>query len=379
MGVKVREKLKRSGVWWVFINHKGARKAVKVGSREVATAKAKEVEAALTLGKLKLNPPETPPPVLFGEFAERFMGGHVEINLKHSTKVSYREALDRNVLPVFGKRPLHEITRPEIKDFCHGKIRQGLSTGSVRVLITIISSIFNHALEDGLVSVNPAEKPGKYLKTPAKEKAEFLTPDECNVLLDAARKHSPRLYPLYLMALRTGMRQGEILALEWGDIDSHGGFIEVRRTNYLGHIGTPKNGKTRRVDMSDGLREALAHHKRKLAEEYLALGQPVPEWVFPNEEGKPFWAPNLRKRFDTCLGKAGLRRVPFHALRHSYASALIALGEPLAYVQAQLGHASIAQTVDTYGHMIEGANRKAVNKLDDLGKSATPAQPAVLG
>jgi integrase len=179
------------------------------------------------------------------------------------------------------------------------------------------------------------------------------------------------------MALRTGLRQGEILALEWGDIDSHGGFIEVRRTNYLGHIGTPKNGKTRRVDMSDGLREALAHHKQVLAAEALAAGKSMAEWVFPNEGGKPFWAPNLRKRFDTCLRKAGLRRVPFHALRHSYASALIALGEPLAYVQAQLGHASIAQTVDTYGHMIEGANRKALNRLDDLGKPATPAQPAV--
>lgn len=117
MGVKVREKVKKSGVWWIFIDHKGARKAVKVGSKEVATAKAKEIDATLTLGKLNLNPPETPPPVLFSDYAERFMGGHVEINLKHSTKVSYREALDRNVLPVFGKRPLHEITRTEIKDF----------------------------------------------------------------------------------------------------------------------------------------------------------------------------------------------------------------------------------------------------------------------
>ncbi|MCP2500394.1 MAG: tyrosine-type recombinase/integrase [Deltaproteobacteria bacterium] len=85
--------------------------------------------------------------------------------------------------------------------------------------------------------------------------------------------------------------------------------------------------------MSDELKEALTRHKRTLAAEALSSGVTMAEWVFPNEEGKPIWAPNLRKRFDTCLRKAGLRRVPVHALRHSFASALIALGEPLAYVQ----------------------------------------------
>jgi integrase len=91
-------------------------------------------------------------------------------------------------------------------------------------------------------------------------------------------------------------------------------------------------------------------------------------------------ASNIRKVFDGCLTHAGLRKIRFHDLRHSFASWLIANGESLAYVKDQLGHHSIQITVDTYGHLVPGANRQVVNRLDDpdwRGKSATPAQSKV--
>ena len=174
------------------------------------------------------------------------------------------------------------------------------------------------------------------------------------------------------MALRTGMRQGELIGLQWGDIDFHGGFIEVRRTNFNGHISTPKSGRVRRVDMSDQLVEVLSDHKRKLTAEALRWGRNVAGWVFPGDEGAPLEAWYLRKRFSAFLKAAGIRQVPFHALRHSFSAALIGLGESLAYVQAQLGHHSIQMTVDNYGHLIPGANRKAVNRLDTLGNPQPP-------
>ena len=182
-----------------------------------------------------------------------------------------------------------------------------------------------------------------------------------------------------MAALRTGLRQGELIGLQWGDVDWNGNFIEVRRTNFNGHISTPKNGKPRRVDMSDGLAAVLNDHRKRIAAEALKSGRPMPEWVFPGEGGGPVEASWLRKRFESCLKKAGLRHVPFHALRHSFASALLGLGESLAYIRDQLGHHSIQITVDNYAHLIPGANREAVNRLDNLGnpgKSATPAQPA---
>jgi integrase len=118
------------------------------------------------------------------------------------------------------------------------------------------------------------------------------------------------------------------------------------------------------------LRETLTARK----EETLRRGwQHLPDWAFCNAEGKPLDGDNLRSRvFYKVLAKAGLRRVRLHDLRHTFASLLIQQGESLAYVRDQLGHASIQLTVDTYGHLIPGANRQAVDRLDD----ATPAQPA---
>src|SRR4029450_8705611 len=95
----------------------------------------------------------------------------------------------------------------------------------------------------------------------------------------------------------------------------------------------------------------------------------VPEWVFCSESGSPLDRDNLRHRvFYRLLGKAELRRIRFHDLRHTYASLLIQNGESLAYVRDQLGHASIQLTVDTYGHLVPGANRQAVDRLDDVAE-----------
>ncbi len=98
--------------------------------------------------------------------------------------------------------------------------------------------------------------------------------------------------------------------------------------------------------------------------------------VFPSEAGTPVDGANLRRSFHIMLKKAGLRKIRFHDLRHTYASLLLNLGESPAYVQEQLGHYSIQITVDTYGHLIPGSNRAAVNKLDNLGKSAPYTHPA---
>ena len=128
------------------------------------------------------------------------------------------------------------------------------------------------------------------------------------------------------------MRLGELLGLQWGDVDFHGRFIEVRRNLVAGRVTTPKNGKTRRVDMSvqlcDSLKSLLTARKAETLKN--GWGQ-VPEWVFCNEQGGPLDGDNLRHRvFYKLLTKAGLRRVRFHDLRHTFASLLIAQGESLA-------------------------------------------------
>jgi integrase len=163
------------------------------------------------------------------------------------------------------------------------------------------------------------------------------------------------------------MRMGELLGLQWGDIDFRGRFIEVRRAIVRGKVVPTKSGKIRRVDMSQHLTDTLKMLGVRRKEETLRHGWgAVPEWVFVNEAGRLLDPNNLRKRvFHRCLEKAGIRRVRFHDLRHTFASLLIARNESPKKIQALMGHHSIQVTMDIYGHLYTEGNQKAVDALDD--------------
>lgn len=329
-------------------------------------------------------------PVTFGEYAKDWMDGHVSTNLKPSSKRGYESLLDNLILPALKDRPLAAITREEVKELCFSLLQEGrkrpkatedkkikdatLSARTVVFVVRTISAIYNHAIEDGVVTANPALRPGRFIKTGTRrEKVDILTPAEGDLILKTAEKHFSRTYPLLLCAMRTGMRQGELIALEWGDIDWNGNFIEVRRSTWRGIVGTTKSGKTRRVDMNDRLKAVLQQHNTRMKAEALKAGVSVPAQVFTSEALTPYDGTNVLKSFRAALRKAKIRQIRFHDLRHSYASWLIANKESLAYVRDQLGHHSIQITVDLYGHLIPGENRQAVNRLD-APQPATMAQ-----
>jgi integrase len=129
--------------------------------------------------------------------------------------------------------------------------------------------------------------------------------------------------------------------------------------------------------MSDQLLVELTDHKRRMAAESLKAGRTLPEYIFSTVEGLRVWPHVARRILDALTKKAGIRKLNPHIFRHSFATQLLAANQSIAYVQQQLGHSSISMTVDVYGHLVPGANRAAVNVLDDqaAGKSATPAQP----
>jgi integrase len=177
------------------------------------------------------------------------------------------------------------------------------------------------------------------------------------------------------------MRSGELAGLQWGDVDFNGKFLIVRRNFTRGRIEKTKTDQIRRVDISDALLHELQALKRKRRAEYFAKGKnEIPEWVFlgngrlkkdgkdgERNEGQRLEMYNVKNRyFLKTLEKAGLRRIRFHDLRHTFASLLIQNGESLAYVKDQLGHSSIKMTVDVYGHLVPGANRAAVNRLPSI-------------
>jgi integrase len=229
--------------------------------------------------------------------------------------------------------------------------------------------MLNHAIEDGLITSNPVSRIGRFVQQPqeVEEQINPLTREELALFLETMQVRVPEHHPFFLCLARTGMRLGEALALQWVDIDWRGGFIEVRRNYVYGKITRPKSGKNRRVDMSQQLAETLRHLlTQRKAEKLEGKWAELPEWVFCNTKGGLLHSNNLRRRvFYPCLEKAGLRRVRIHDLRHTFASLLIQQGESLAYVRDQLGHHSIQITVDTYGHLVPGGNRAAVDRLDD--------------
>jgi len=232
--------------------------------------------------------------------------------------------------------------------------------------------MFSHAIEDGCLERNPCVR---ILRTPRKEKGEqqgkidFLTREELTLLLNICREHFPAHYPFVLLLARTGLRIGEAVALQWSALDLHGRFIEVKRNWVKGKLTTPKSSRHRRVDMSRMLAETLASLQVERKKQTLQQGwKELPSWVFISQTGTMLKPDNFRHRiWGKLLTKAGLRHIRVHDLRHTFASLLIQQGESLAYVKEQMGHHSIHVTVDTYGHLVPGGNKAAVDRLDEPG------------
>jgi integrase len=369
MAVKIRERPPGSGVFWVFIDHRGRRKSKKVGDEQTALEVARKIEAKLTLGDFGIIEKEKPKIPKFAEYAAIWLDTTVKATCKHRTWENYKTALNVHVLPVFKNLPVNEITRFNVKSFLLGKISKGFSAMTVNNMKNVISGVLNQAVDDGLIAVNPAQRLGRIFKQKERKLSTYpLSREETALLLKTFREYYSRNYPLALTLARTGMRIGEACALQWGDIDFNSRFIMVQRSiSNNGRVDVPKNNRSRRVDMSKQLTETLLKLKRQRIEEKLKYGwKELPEWVFISETGTPIVWGNWRDRvFYKALDKAGLRRVRIHDMRHGFASQLLQAGEPLPYVKDQLGHGSIRITVDTYGHLQPGGNKDAVDRLDD--------------
>ncbi len=194
--------------------------------------------------------------------------------------------------------------------------------------------------------------------------------------LAASAAYERRHYPLFLLLARTGMRLGEALALQWGDVDFGSHEVRVARAISAGRVDTPKSGHGRTVDMSEQLSRVLLRLQVERKTETLRRGwAEFPPWVFCTEAGTTLDESRVRKVFTKTLRASGLPlHFSPHCLRHTFASLLLQQGESPAYVQRQLGHASIQLTVDTYGKWLPMGNKAAVNRLDDPSGSKVVAK-----
>src|SRR5262245_49819534 len=207
------------------------------------------------------------------------------------------------------------------------------------------------------------------------EQIKAFDRDQVEHFLAVTAEKEPRLLPLFLLMARTGLRLGEALALKWEDIHIARRELRVERAIFNGEISTPKSGHGRTVDMSQQLTETLRRLHAELKADKLRKGlQDMPRWVFASLAGTPLDHANVEKAFKRVLKAAEL---PLHytprCLRHTFASLLLQQGGSPAYVQRQLGHASIQLTVDTYGKWLPMGNKAAVDALDSPSGSKVVA------
>jgi integrase len=374
MGVRVREKPPGSGVYWIFINHKGKRKSKKIGSDEsLANEVAEKARAKLVLGELDIEKTEEPCPT-FKEYAELWLS--LPHDWRESTRDSYELNLNKHVYPALGKSCINEIRRKDLKAFFDRLLINGLSTATISLVKAPISGVLSFAVDSEIIENNPLDS----LKMNRKKrtfKIEPLTEQEVNGLLEQAKLFmGGYYYPHILCALRTGMRIGEIKALKWKDIDFEKRQVEIRRSCRRGRITGTKTDKRRRVDMTPQLTEALKELRTKQKRFTLKNGQPFPEWVFANKKGKIFVRVAFENALNRCLKKAKLRRIRVHDLRHTYATIRLMRGHNVGDVSYQLGHSSIKMTYDVYAHWIPGQFKSEVDELDHVHPNAPQAHPA---
>jgi integrase len=210
----------------------------------------------------------------------------------------------------------------------------------------------------------------------------------CGADAERRYRHAPlEYYPLFLTALRAGLRRGELVALQWGDVqlgkdeNDANRFIVVQHNYVRREHTTTKSKESRRVDLSRELRKVLAELRdKRLLQAFLKGSEDISaDLVFPSPEGAILDPDNLYHRyFQVALAQAGIRKIRLHDLRHTFGSLLIQYGASIVYVKEQMGHSSIQVTVDIYGHLIPGANVSFVDRLDEIpaGPKTTPQQNA---
>jgi integrase len=299
----------------------------------------------------------------FEELAQAYIAGHVRVNVRDTTARWYEAGIRNYLLPHFSGRRIREITPEHIEAFRHKLVEQGTGRRTINKCLMLLSATFRHALRHRWVNYNPASLVRKLRDAPTKHddvEQSILTPPELRKLFEAA---DSRYRTLIMAAALTGLRQGELLGLQWGDVDWNTKQVYVRRSysSLTRRFYEPKTKYSRRrVDIPDALLSELKKWR-------LACPKGEQDLVFPNSDGTPEDSSNmLRRGFFPALRRTGLRRINFHALRHTYASLLIANKEEPKRMQTLLGHSSIKITFDIYGHLMPNSGDGVANRLADL-------------
>jgi len=305
-----------------------------------------------------------------GEYLARWLSDSVRGTVRISTFERHEQIVRAHLVTAFGRLKVKNLTPAHVRSLHREKLEDGLAPATVRKIHSTLHKALSQAVADGLIPRNAADVKAP---RPAPDEMRPLSEAEARTFLDAARVAEDRFEALYVLAITTGLRRGELLGLRWDDADLDRGTLRVGRALVreggrwvVGETKT-KRGR-RRVNLTPRTVAALkAHRKRQLEQRVRLAGLYEDQGlIFASENGTPLNPENLVKRsFKPLLKRAGLPEIRFHDLRHTCATLLLGRGVHPKIVQELLGHATIAMTLDTYSHYLPSMGDQASGAMGD--------------
>jgi|SRR5579872_248388 len=334
---------------------------VKYGkSKEKAVAKLEQLKIEHATGKLA-----PPSKMLVSELMERWLEDVARPKIRAKTYQLYKWLIDCFIKDRIGTILVQKLSPAHIQNLLASMEKYGKSPRLRQLVLIRLHQALNMGVRYGWVRQNAChvvEKP-KCTKRPM----QVLKPEQVSKFLAEAKKE--RLSALYLLALTTGMRFGELLALHWKDLSLDAAKISVNYTlqdiaKHKLERREPKTEASRRsIRLTRTALVALREHKER-QKLMLAERDRISPWVFCSKSGSPLRQSNVRRTFKKLLERAELPYMRFHDLRHSFATLMLDGGEHPKIVQEMMGHTKISTTPDTYSHVLEGMQEEAVSRLD---------------
>jgi Site-specific recombinase XerD len=304
-----------------------------------------------------------------GQFLQKWLMDYVSPNLAPKTYLTYEQLIRVHVLPSLGSLRLGKLRPLHVLNVYARVLESGRSASTALHVHRVLSEALGHAVKWQLLSRNPCES----VEAPRPERREIQvpSPDSLQKILESANE--TRLGTLINLLLMTGVRIGEATALRWDDLDLDGGLLHVSRTlQWIPRKGPifrhPKTSRSARVvALSPATVQRLRQHRPRQAEERLSLGPLYKDQglVFANETGGPIDPSNLRRTWRRITGSAGVK-MRLHDLRHACATLLLQRGVNIRVVSDRLGHANTSTTLNTYAHVMLGAQAEAAAQMDEL-------------
>ena len=349
----------------VHVGYSGGRRRRKLVSGRTRAEVARKLAAALRAAETGIA--ATPERLTVGRWLHHWLENVATPNTRPKTLRTYSDIVKHHLEPELGKRPLVKLSPQDVRIFMKRKSEQGLSAKTVKHLRDTLRAALNVAFRDSLIVRNVASM----VQPPRSEEREMtaFNLDQARRFLDAVLGH--RLEALFSVALYLGLRQGEILGLRWVDVDLDARRLTVRyqlqRIDGKLTLVEPKTARSRRtIALPQVAVSALLKHRARQEQEKRFAGSRWVEtgMVFTTGIGTFLDQRNLLRSFYRILDTVDVPRIPFHSLRHSAATVLLAKGVHPRVVMDLLGHSSIAVTLDTYSHVLPEIQREAADQMD---------------